>query len=123
MIAQKFRFHGHGSLRYLYRHADAIRTRTLTVRYIRNPRRKLPRFTVVVAKKVLKKAVDRNRIRRRVYEIIRELQPQLATSYDIAVTVFSAELLEASHDELKGQIIQSFVKAGVLEAEDSLKSA
>lgn len=114
MIAQKYRFHGHGSLRYLYRHADVIRTRTLTVRYIQNPRRKLPRFTVVVAKKVLKKAVDRNRIRRRVYEVIRELHPEIKGSFDIAVTVFSAELLDVSHDELKRQVIQTFERAEVV---------
>lgn len=114
MIAQKYRFHGHGSLRYLYRRAEVIRTRTLTVRYIHNPRRKLPRFTVIVAKKVLKKAVDRNRMRRRVYEVIRELQPSVLGSFDIAVTVFSAELLDVSYDELKRQIVQVFERAGVV---------
>jgi ribonuclease P protein component len=116
MIAQKYRFHGHGSLRYLYRHGDAVRTRTLTLRFIKNPRRKNARFAVIVAKKVLKKAVKRNIMRRRIYEVIRELHPRIKASQDIALTVFSAELLEASHEELRQQIIEVLTRADVLES-------
>jgi ribonuclease P protein component len=114
MIAQKYRFHGHGSLRYLYRHGENVRTRTLTIRYIKNARRERPRLTVIVAKKVLKKAVKRNRIRRRLYEMLRELLPQLPANTDIAITVFSAELLLMSHDELKEQLIQALERAELL---------
>ena len=71
MLAQKFRFHGHGSLRYLYKNGDAVRSHLITLKYIANPRRKTSRFTVVVGKKVIKSAVKRNRIRRRVYEVVR----------------------------------------------------
>ena len=104
MLAQKFRFHGHGSLRYVYRNGKTERTRTITLRYSLNPRRKQPRVAVIVAKKVLKRAVKRNRVRRRIYEIIREELPHIDRSYDIALTVFSAELLDTPHDELRYQV-------------------
>lgn len=122
MIAQAFRFHGHGSLRYLYRNGEAVRTRTLTVRYIHNPRRKKPRFTVIVAKKVLKRAVKRNLMRRRIYEIIRELQPQIKNSHDIAITVFSPELLDVSFLELREQIMDVLTRAEVVTEESAAKT-
>lgn len=71
MLAFKYRFHGHGGLRYVYKNGAAIRTHYMTVKYSRNDRRKIPRVAVVVSKKVLKSAVGRNRIRRRLYETIR----------------------------------------------------
>ena len=43
--------------------------------------RKGQRFAVVVSKKVLKSAVGRNRIRRRVYESIRLNQPETHADY------------------------------------------
>lgn len=119
MIAQAFRFHGHGSLRYLYRNGEAVRTRTLTVRYIRNPRRKKPRFAVIVAKKVLKQAVKRNFMRRRIYEVIRELQPRIKGGHDIAITVFSPDLYSVSFAELREQIIDTLTRAELLTEEST----
>ena len=75
MLAQKNRFHGHGSLRYVYANGNAVRTQKIVVKFTRNPHRTDSRFAVVVSKKVLKSAVGRNRIRRRVYEIIRKEMP------------------------------------------------
>lgn len=93
MIPAKYRFHGHGSLSYLYRNGQAIRTRHLTVKYVANPRRNHPRFAVVISKKVHKSAVGRNRIRRRVYECIRTELPNLMQAGDVAVIVTNSELL------------------------------
>lgn len=115
MIAQKYRFHGHGSLRYLYKHGESVRSRTLTVRYIHNPKRETPRFTVIVAKKVLKKAVKRNRMRRRMYEEIRVMIPEIKPHRDIAVTVFSPELLLVSQAELREQLRSLLEKADLIQ--------
>ena len=76
MLAQKNRFAGHGSLRYVYANGNAVRTQKIVVKFTRNPHRTDSRFAVVVSKKVLKSAVGRNRIRRRVYEIIRKEMPR-----------------------------------------------
>lgn len=114
MLAQRYRFHGHGSLRYLYRNGKVIRTSDLTLRYIQNPKRVHSRYTVVVSKKVLKSAVKRNRIRRRIYEIIRKEDIQVQPSFDIAISVFSADLLETSHEELREKITSLFKKANIL---------
>lgn len=106
MIVAKYRFHGHGSLNYLYRNGKVARSRYAMVKYIANPRRKLPRFAVVVSKKVHKSAVGRNRIRRRIYEIIRRQLPNLASSGDVAIIVTRAEVLSMPAAELEAMVAQ-----------------
>ena len=105
MLAKKYRFHGHGSLRFLYKNGKTVRSSPITLKYIANPRRKNCRFTVVVSKKVVKSAVRRNRIRRRIYEIIRHELPTLKDSHDVAVIVFSSEVYS-----LESQILTSTIK-------------
>lgn len=104
MLAQRYRFHGHGSLRFLYKNGQAERSRTITLKHIVNPRRKDTRVAVVISKKVLKSAVLRNRVRRRVYEIVRQEIPKLDRSYDLVFLIFSGEVLTMPQDELTRQI-------------------
>lgn len=56
MLAYKNRFHGHGSLRYVYSNGTSVRTQKITVKFAQNPRRQDSRFAVVVSKKVLKRS-------------------------------------------------------------------
>lgn len=113
MIPVKFRFHGHGSLRYLFKNGEAVRSRYVTVKYIANPKRKNCRFAVVVSKKVHKSAVGRNRMRRRLYEIIRHEQPVFTGIYDVAVIVTSAEVIAAPHEDLAASLKELFTQAGM----------
>lgn len=103
MLAFKYRFHGHGSLRYVYKNGQVVRSHLATVKYTVNPHRKQPRFAVVVSKKVHKGAVGRNRMRRRIYEIIRQRIEQ-AKNYDVVVIVSSAEALTLSSKELQDAV-------------------
>jgi ribonuclease P protein component len=113
MLSVKLRFHGHGSLRFLYKNADAVRSRYITLKSIRNPRRKNSRFSIVVSKKVHKSAVGRNRIRRRLYEIIRHELPRIDGVYDVALIVTSGETLSASHEDLLTNVRDLFDHAGL----------
>lgn len=113
MIPYKQRFHGHGSLRYLYRNGDAVRSRTVTLKYIANPMRKDHRVAVVISKKVLKSAVHRNRVRRRIYEIMRIEMTKIDKPHDIALLVFSSEVLTMPHDELLAAIKHLLNQAGL----------
>lgn len=100
MLANNYRFHGHGSLRYVFQKGSPRRSRHLLVRFIKNPRRTHPRFSVVVSKKVYKSAVKRNRIRRRVYDIVRHSITNTTPSYDVVITVFSPDILTLEHSVL-----------------------
>ena len=111
MLSIAHRFHGHGSLRYVYKNGNAIRSHLITVKYVTNPHRKHSRFSVVVSKKVHKSAVGRNRIRRRIYEIIRHELPSIRSPHDVAVMVFSSEVLTMPHEELSDTLKQLFAQA------------
>ena len=100
MLAFKYRFHGHGSLRYVYAHGQAVRSRLITLKYSRHPKRKNPRVAVVVSKKVYKGAVGRNRIRRRLYEIMRHELPRIHDNQDLVLIIFSSEVLTMPREEL-----------------------
>jgi ribonuclease P protein component len=100
MLTIAHRFHGHGSLRYVYKNGNAIRSRLITLKYVTNPHRDHSRFAVVISKKVLKSAVRRNRVRRRLYEVIRLELPKLKSASDIVVMIFSSEVETLPHDEL-----------------------
>jgi ribonuclease P protein component len=111
MLSFPFRFHGHGSLRYVYKNGQAVRSRLITVKYTENKHRKNPRFAVVVSKKVHKSAVGRNRIRRRLYEIIRAEMPKMKSPHDVVVMVFSSEVLTLPTPELEETVKQLFTQA------------
>ncbi len=106
MIPFANRFHGHNSLRYVYKNGQIIRSRFATLKYSNNPNRKKNRIAVVVSKKVIKSAVSRNRIRRRLYEHIRLQMPRFNQNFDVVFIVTSSELMTMPSSELAAQIDQ-----------------
>lgn len=114
MLTKKLRFHGHGSLRFLYKNADAHRSRFFTVKAISNPHRKTSRFSVVVSKKVHKSAVGRNRIRRRIYEALRQELPNIVEHQDVAIIVTSSEVIVMPYAELTESLRDLLTQAGLL---------
>ncbi len=111
MISSLYRFHGHNSLRYVYSNGRAIRSQLFTVKYVANNRRKYSRFSVVISKKVLKSAVGRNRVRRRLYEYIRLHLADFSGVYDVVIICTSSELRSLPYAELSSQLDQLFEKA------------
>jgi ribonuclease P protein component len=114
MISFINRFHGHGSLRYVYQNGQAFRSRMITLKVADNKHRKNSRIAVIVSKKVLKSAVGRNRIRRRVYEYIRTQLPNFSSVFDIAIIISSSELLAVPYNEIISQISQMMDQAGII---------
>jgi len=113
MFASRFRFHGHGSLKFLHKNAQVARSRYCTIKVIANPHRSHSRFAVIVSKKVHKSAVGRNRVRRRVYEVIRTCQPHFEGTIDLAVIVTSGEMIEAPQEELVQSIVEQLRELGI----------
>lgn len=113
MLSQKNRFHGHGSLRYMFKNGNTARSRYLVLRYIANPRRRNSRVAIVVSKKIHKQAVRRNRIRRRLYHIVRRKLSDIDSSYDIAIIVTSPETISLSPDDLQQQVSRLLATAGL----------
>lgn len=114
MISFANRFHGHGSLRYVYNHGQTVRGPLCALRYGRNERRSQYRLAVVVGKKVHKSAVVRNRVRRRLYEAFRRQAPNFNDVYDMVVTVFSDVIATMPADEVERLVAAQLRQAGVI---------
>lgn len=114
MISRTHRFHGYGSLRHVYRQGRVARGALFTVKTVPNDKRKSYRVAVVVSRKVNKSAVVRNRIRRRLYELCRELAPAISQPFDIVITVFHDTVADTPPAELRGQLKKQFQEAGIL---------
>lgn len=113
MISKIYRFHGLGSLRPVYQRGQAVRTSEISLKYRLNERRKNFRAAVVVSKKVSKSAVKRNRIRRRIYEIIRLNQTNIGKPYEFIISVYSDQLLDWPSARLETEITKLLARAGI----------
>ena len=110
MLAQHNRFHRRRDIQRVYKQGVRARTRRLGLHVL--PNEGSLQASVVVSKKVSKSAVVRNRIRRRLYELLREREKAatfdgalVLTVYDISVATDTAERLRAEFNQLlsKGQ--------------------
>lgn len=114
MIGRTNRFHGHGSLRFVYTHGQVVRGPMMSLKYCLNPKRKSYRLAVVVSKKIVKSAVGRNRMRRRIYEQIRLLESKIIEPYDLVITIFNDQLLILPTGELAAMVRAQLHQAGVI---------
>jgi ribonuclease P protein component len=114
MISRAHRFHGYNSLKRVYKYGESTRGPLLAVKSILNERRKSYRVAVVVSRKVNKSAVARNRIRRRLYEIVRGLENTISEPHDIVITVFHDSVREEPADKLQKQVQKQLIEAGII---------
>lgn len=114
MISKKHRFHGYGSLKHVYLRGATVRGPLCTLKYVANPRRKSYRLAVVVSKKVSKSAVVRNRIRRRMFEAVRQYESRVKEPYDLVFTVFHESVATMPAEELKTMVRTQLSQAKVI---------
>jgi len=117
MISKEFRFHGHASLKYVFAKGQQARSKFFAIKYIANPHRRHSRLAVVVSKKIFKSAVQRNRVRRRVYEIARPFMIEMVQPIDAVISVYSQEVLTLTNQELGVQVLPLLHQAGLKQRE------
>lgn len=113
MITRLHRFHGLGSLSFVYKKGSTVRGPLFALRFAPNNRQQQYRVAVVVSRKVHKSAVVRNRIRRRLFAIIREELPTNLQPYDLVFTVFSDRVADVESSELRQAVVSVIQKAGL----------
>ena len=111
MLSGEYRFHSRGGVRYVQKNGKSVRGPKISLVYLGENKRKRSRFAVVVSKKVLKSAVGRNRIRRRIYEVIRMEFPNMKEMIDVVVSVYSKDIELMPHGELTGIMRDTFRSA------------
>lgn len=114
MIPKENRFTGNRSIERVYKSARPIRSGLFTIR-VKESSQDNYRLAVVVSKKVSKSAVVRNRIRRRVFELVRKNidgSPGLK-GQEIIITVFEEKAAAMRSEELAAQLENLFKKAKI----------
>lgn len=91
-----------------------VRGSLMSVKYNLDTRRSSYRLAVVVSKKVSKSAVVRNRIRRRIMEVVRQEEAKITEPYDLIVTVFSDEVADMPAKELAKTLKSLLTQASVI---------
>ena len=104
MIAQKNRFRGHNSVDSVYRRATTFRGSLINLKYVPGTTGRPFRAAVVVSKKVSKSAVVRNRIRRRIYELVREFDTMPLAGSELVFIVYSDQLASLESQRLKSGV-------------------
>lgn len=99
MLAKKYRFHSRGGVKYTYQKGKTVRKPQMSLVFNENTRG-FTRVAVVVSKKVMKTAVGRNRIRRRVYEALRENFDLVPKERDYIFVVFDKKVEAMPYKEL-----------------------
>jgi ribonuclease P protein component len=114
MLAKAARLRQGREIDRVYRQGRFGGAQTLTTKVIYS-HRSTSRAVVVVAKKVSKKAVVRNRLRRRLSEILAKDWQQIKAGCDIVVTV-TADSSDLTAVELESQLLSALKRAGALKA-------
>ena len=114
MLARPHRFHGYNSLRAVYRRGQTVRGPMLSLKYSQRGPAKPFRAGIVVSRKVSKSAVVRNRIRRRLYEQVRQQLGQPKVSYDLVITAYDEQLASLPAAKLQETIQDLLQKAGLV---------
>ena len=99
MLKKQFRFHSRGGVKYVYQKGKTVRKAQMSLVFCDNERG-FTRIAVVVSKKVTKTAVSRNRIRRRVYEAIRQNMDLVPKKRDYIFVVYRKEVGTMPYNEL-----------------------
>ena len=114
MLARLFRFHGHNSVRRAYRQGSSVRGTLGSLHVHHDPKHPQFKVAVVVSKKVHKSAVVRNRIRRRVYELVRLAHPEINKAVELVFTIYQVESAEIPADQLKKEVYELLTRAKLL---------
>lgn len=104
MLKKINRFHGHGSIRWILSKGKTTRGRAMSLRY--DETQGGFKVAVVVSKKVDKSAVVRNRIRRRVYAVVRENMQPSDTRGGYVFLVYSPEVATMPYESLRTQVLK-----------------
>lgn len=111
MLPRQLRLTRPKDVQKVYRQGASAATRLLFVRCLPN-RLKQPRLTVVVSKKIAKRAVMRNRLKRLIRQSIQELMVEnklpMIASTDCVVTVHRDPELPYTFERMKPEVQRCF---------------
>lgn len=120
VLKRLFRLTDNKDFQTVYRRGRYNATALFSVNVLPN-RFGTPKIGIVVNKKVSKRAVDRNAVKRQVREIMRSLLPTLKKGQSVVITV-RKPALSADYATMDREIIASCKKLGLFVDENTTKT-
>ena len=112
MLTKSHRFHGRKDINQVHRQGKNASGSLFAIKALPNNKTDKYRVAIVVSKKVSKSAVERNRIRRRIYSAIRTQSELTIEPYDIVVIAFKKDILTEPQASLVKQLTSQLVSCG-----------
>jgi len=112
MLASANRLTMQGDFKQLAGKGKPFYSALITIKVLKNNRPQ-SRFGIIVSTKVSKKAVVRNRLKRRLSEVIRLNLSEIKSGFDVIIMVKQA-LAEKKYQEIESELLQLFKKASLL---------
>ena len=109
MLPQKNRITGNNLIEKLKNKGKAVQSKNFTILFLKRKDKKPSRFAFVVSTKISKKAVERNKVKRRLRHVVSDNLDLLKKEKDVLVLV-KRRIVKESMDFLKKEIGESFNK-------------
>ena len=113
MLTKKNRLRTMRDFKHLFKKGKTQGSRFLGMRFANKEEQDFTRFAFVISTKTAKLAVDRNRARRQLREIVRSLLPRIKAGYDLSITI-KANFIPLSFEQKEEQVLYLLKKAGLL---------
>lgn len=110
MLSKGYKLKKESDFKRVFSEGEYYRFGLVSLKILKNNLQK-NRFACAVGLKVSKKATQRNKIKRKIEEIIRINLGGIKQGFDIVVMV-NPEIIEKNYDEIKEELISLFKKAG-----------
>lgn len=118
MLSASYRLRSHCDFDLVYRRGKNCQSDLFRIIVLKRPAQNHKtlnsRAGVVVANKIIKKAVERNKKKRQIRASLRELLTQAKEGYDIIV-VAKAKIISASYRQILADLTTSFYKVHLLD--------
>ncbi len=111
MLSRKHRLSKQKDFDRVYKSGKQCAAPHLILKGVRNDA-DFSRFAIIISKKIAKKAVDRNRVKRQISEIIRQRLAKIKTGFDLVIIV-KKDVLDQSSDVLAKELDGLLGKAGL----------
>ncbi len=115
MLPKQNRLTKTNEINKVFQHGKARYDKVLGVKALKNNLENI-RFVILVSNKVSQKAVARNKIKRRIREIIRSQLPNLKSGYD-CVLIALKPIVKLNYNQIKELIIEHFKQFGLYKDE------
>lgn len=106
MISRKNRLK-RSEVKHVLKKGQKLFSPVFSIKFVEN-REKTNKFAVIISKKVTPKAIQRNRLRRQIYEILRLNDDQSENKYNI-ILIGSPKIIGMTYSEME-QNIKSLLK-------------